>query len=57
MRKSTFNLNKSTKRVMALAMDKKADKNAYKKLMVDAQITYENMKHRKAKDRSDGTGE
>ena len=41
MRKSTFNLNKSTKRVMALAMDKKADKNAYKKLMVDAQITYE----------------
>jgi hypothetical protein len=57
MRKETFKLSKSTKRVMALAMKNKTEANAYKAIMVGAQRTYESLKHRKAKDRTESAGE
>ena len=57
MRKDTFKLDKSTKRVMALAMKNKTESNAYKAIMVGAQITYENLKTRKPRDRSETAGE
>lgn len=57
MRKSTFKLNKSTKRIMALALKNKVEADAFKNIMINAQITHENMKGRKAKDRTESAGE
>ena len=57
MRRSTFKLSKSTKRVMALAMRNKVEADAFKNIMIDAQITYETLKHRKAKDKPESAGE
>jgi hypothetical protein len=42
---------------MALAMRNKVEADAFKNIMIDAQITYETLKHRKAKDKPESAGE
>jgi hypothetical protein len=51
MRKDSFKMSKSTKRVMAMLRGTKEDADAYKRIMRDAEIIYQTMKNRKVKDK------
>jgi|APGre2960657468_1045069.scaffolds.fasta_scaffold213506_2 hypothetical protein len=51
MRKDSFKMSKSTKRVMAMLRGTKEDADAYKRIMRNAETIYQTMKTRKVKDK------